>query len=86
MMLEFDSATLANLTAALDHGCKSLPPDFDTIENRKRLGDALLSAARSHRRSLVQLSEVAEDVVAGIVGGSSSSLGGAILQNLKKLL
>ena len=85
MMLEFDTSTLANLTAALDHGCKSLPPNFDTIENRKRLGDALVSAARSHRRSLPQLSEVAEDVVAEIVGSSSRSPGGAILQKLKQL-
>jgi hypothetical protein len=85
MMLQFDSSTLANLTAALDHGCKSLPPDFDTTENRKRLGDALLSAARSHRRSLVQLSEVAEEVVAEIVRGSGNSVAGAILQSLKGL-
>jgi hypothetical protein len=85
MMLEFDTSTLANLTAALDHGCKSLPPDLDTSENRKRLGDALLAAARSYRRSLPQLSEVAEDVVAEIVRSSSRSPGGVILQKLKQL-
>jgi hypothetical protein len=85
MMLEFDSSTLANLTAALDHGCKLFPPEFDTIENRKRLGDALLAAARAYRRSLPQLSEVAEDVVAEIVGTSGRSAGGVILQKLKQL-
>jgi len=59
-MLEFDSSTLANMTAALDQGCKSLSGDLDTTENRKRLGAALVSAARSGRRSLVQLTEVVE--------------------------
>jgi len=85
MMLDFDTSTLANMTAALDHGCKLLPADFDTAENRKRLGDAIISAARSHRRSLPQLSAVAEEEVAAIVGSSGTSIGNAILESVKRL-
>src|SRR5262245_43511585 len=43
------------------------------------------AAASSHRRSLPQLSGVAEDEGATIVTSSSTSLGSAILQTLKRL-
>jgi hypothetical protein len=66
-MLEFDTSTLANMTAALDHGCKMLCDDLGT-SNRKRVGDAIMAAARSYRRSLPQLIEVAEREVAEIRG------------------
>jgi len=82
-MLEFDSSTLANMTAALDHGCKMLPVQFDTAENRKRLGNAIVAAARSYKRSLPQLTEVAEGEVAAILGRSDSSFVGSILKRLK---
>jgi hypothetical protein len=82
-MLEFDSSTLANMTAALDHGCKMLPTQFDTAENRKRLGNALVSAARSHKRSLPQLIEVADGELAAILGRSDGSFVGSILTRLK---
>ncbi|MBI5320797.1 hypothetical protein [Bradyrhizobium sp.] len=67
-MLEFDSSTLANMTAALDHGCKMLSGDVDTAGNRKRIGDAIIAAARSYKRSLPQLNEVAESEAAAILG------------------
>jgi hypothetical protein len=82
-MLEFDSSTLANMTAALDHGCKMLPAQLDSAENRKRLGNALIAAARSHKRSLSQLIEVAEGEVAAILGRSDRSLVGSVLKRLK---
>jgi hypothetical protein len=85
-MLEFDSSTLANMTAALDHGCKMLAGDFDTSENRKRIGDAIVTAAKSQKRSLVLLSEVAEHEAAAILGQSRPSLVGSILKRLKPSL
>ena len=85
-MLEFDSSTLANMTAALDHGCKMLPPQFDTAENRKRLGNALIAAARSHKRSLPQLIEVAEGEVAAILGRPATSLVGSIQKMLERII
>jgi hypothetical protein len=85
-MLEFDTSTLANMTAALEQGCKLLPVEFDTAENRKRLGDAIISAARSHKRSLSQLTEVVADEVAAIHGKSGRSFGGSLLQGLKRII
>jgi hypothetical protein len=82
-MLEFDSSTLANMTAALDHGCKMLSGDLDTSENRKRIGDAIVAAAKSQKRTLVQFSEVAEHAAAAILGQSRPSLVGSILRRLK---
>jgi hypothetical protein len=71
-MLEFDSTTLANMTAALDQGCKLLPHELDTTDNRKRIGDAIMGAARSGKRTLVQLSEVAQGEVEAILGPKRS--------------
>lgn len=82
-MLEFENSTLANMTAALEHGCKMLAGDFDTPENRKRIGDALISAARSRKSSLIQLTEVAQEEAAAIIDGSRPSLSGSILKRLK---
>ena len=81
-MLEFENSTLANMTAALDHGCKMLSGDFDTSDNRKRIGDAIIAAARSHKRSLPQLVEVAEDEATAILGQSRSWLADKILKRL----
>jgi hypothetical protein len=85
-MLEFDSSTLANMTAALDQGCKMLPAQFDTAENRKRLGNAIIAAARSHKRSLPQLTEVAEGEVAAMLGRPATSPAGSILNGLKRIV
>jgi hypothetical protein len=74
------------MTAALDHGCKMLPPQFDTAESRKRLGNAIIAAARSHKRSLPQLIEVAEGEVAAILGRPATSLAGSILNGFKRIV
>lgn len=73
VMLEFDSSTLANMTAALDHGCKMLSGSCDTPANRKRIGDAIVVAAKSYKRSLIQLIEVAESEVSAIRGSGKIS-------------
>jgi hypothetical protein len=72
-MLEFDNSTLANMTAALDDGCKMLSGDSDTVRNRKRIGDAIIAAARSYKRSLPQLTEVAQREAAAILGHQEKS-------------
>lgn len=58
-MLEFDTNTLANMSAALDQACKLLSGEFDTKVNRKRIGDALVRGAKSGKRTLVELTDVA---------------------------
>lgn len=85
-MLEFDNSTLANMTAALDHGCKMLAGEIDTSENRKRIGDAIIGAAKSQKRSLVQLSEVAEREATAILGQPRPSIVDALLKRLKPAL
>lgn len=82
-MLEFESSTLANMTAALETGCKMLSGDFDTPENRKRIGDALIGAARLRKSSLLHLTEVAQEEAAAIIEGSRPSRAGSILKRLK---
>jgi hypothetical protein len=82
-MLEFDNSTLANMTAALDHACKMLSGDLDTADNRKRIGDAIIAAAKSHKRSLSQLIDVAEREATAILGPPQPSLVGAILKRFK---
>ena len=81
MMLELDSSTVANMTAALDHGCKMLA-DHDTTENRKRIGNALISAASSGKRSLHQLTEVANLEIDAICYKPNASVVAAILKTL----
>jgi hypothetical protein len=61
------------MTAALDDGCKMLSGASDTARNRKRIGDAIIAAARFYKRSLPQLTEVAQREAAAIVGHQEKS-------------
>ncbi|MCP4615883.1 MAG: hypothetical protein GY844_05560 [Bradyrhizobium sp.] len=85
-MLEFDNSTLANMTAALDHGCKLLSGEIDTSENRKRIGDAIIGAAKSQKRTLVHLIEAAEHEAGAILGRPRTSLVDSILKRFKPSL
>lgn len=71
-MLEFDNNTLANMSAALDQACKLLSTELDTTDNRKRIGDAIVGAAKSGRRTLVEFEDVAHREVEIILGPRSS--------------
>ena len=50
------------------------------------VGDAIVTAAKSQKRTLVQLSEVSEHEAAAILGQSRPSLVGSILKRLKPSL
>ena len=39
---EDGSNTIAKMTAALEYVCKKIPPDKDSNELRKRIGDAVV--------------------------------------------
>jgi hypothetical protein len=52
MLIEFDQTTMANMTAALDQVCRKIPPAKDSHETRKRIADAMVTCAKSGRRSL----------------------------------
>lgn len=77
-MLELDNSTLANLTAALDDACKKLSRDLDSSENRKRIGDALITAANAGKRTLIQFTEVAQREVRLISGSKPSAARSAL--------
>ena len=58
-MSEFNEHTLANMTTAVELGCKHLSGDFDTVQNRTRVSDAVVGAASSGKRTLAQFIDVA---------------------------
>jgi hypothetical protein len=71
-MLEFDTNTLAYMTAALEHACRKLKAD--TPEARKFVADKLVECAKSGRRSTAELIEVGEQAAAEAnAGGQISS-------------
>jgi len=41
-MSEFDNNTLVNMMTAIDLGCRHLSGNFDTVQNRTRIGDAIV--------------------------------------------
>ena len=85
-MLEFDNSTLANMTAALDDARKKLLlSGIDTSENRKRIGDALIAAANAGKRTLIQLTEVAQWEVR-LITGSKPSTGQSAFDWLRRRL
>jgi hypothetical protein len=55
MLTEFDQNTIANMTAALDYVCKTIPADRDSTELRKRIADKLIQSAQSGKRTLIDL-------------------------------
>jgi hypothetical protein len=55
MLTNFDQNTIANMTAALEYVCKKIPPDKDTQELRRRIGDMIIASASNGRRSLIDL-------------------------------
>ncbi len=72
-MLEFDTNTLAFMTAALEQSCKKLKDD--SPEARKFIAEKLKESARTGRRSMVALSEAGEAAVAQLNGSSVSTKG-----------
>ena len=77
-MLELDNSTLANMTAALDDACKKLSGERDTSENRKRIGNELIAAAKAGKRTLIQFTEVAQREVKLISGSKPSATQSAL--------
>jgi hypothetical protein len=61
-MLEFETSTLAFMTASLEQSCKKLRTD--TPEARRFIADKLKECARSGRVSQIALVETGEEAVA----------------------
>ena len=64
MLTEFDQNTIAHLTAALEHVCKRVPPEKDTHELRKRIGDAMIECAKNGMRTFIDFQNEGSRVLA----------------------
>jgi hypothetical protein len=65
-MLEFETSTLAFMTASLEQACKKLRTD--TPEARRFIADRLKECARSGRVGQIALTEAGEEAVAELNG------------------
>ena len=72
-MLEFDTNTLAFMTAALEQSCKKL--NDDSPDARKFIAERLKQCARTGRGSMAALSKAGDDAVAELNGSSGDSRG-----------
>ena len=73
-MAEFDNTTVTNMTTALDLGCKHLSGSFDTAQNRTRISDAIVGAAKSGKRTLAQFIDVSLNEAVAITGPKPSAI------------
>jgi hypothetical protein len=69
-MLEFNTNTLAFMTAALEQACRRLKND--TPAGRQFIANKLKECAKSGQVSLAALTEAAEDAVAHLNGEKKS--------------
>ena len=79
-MLEFNTNTLAFMTAALEQACRQL--ERDTPAGRQFIANKLKECARSGHVSLAALTEAAEDAVAQLNGKKRSSRRPGLLKQL----
>jgi len=77
-MLEFNTNTLAFMTAALEQACRQLKND--TPAGRQFIANKLKDCAKSGHVSLAALTEAAEDAVAQLNGEKTSSRAGFLKQ------
>jgi hypothetical protein len=77
-MLEFNTNTLAFMTAALEQACRQLKND--TPAGRQFIASKLKECARSGQVSAAALTEAAEDAVAQLNGEKKSSRAGFLKQ------
>jgi hypothetical protein len=77
-MLEFNTNTLAFMTAALEQACRQLKND--TPAGRQFIASKLKECAKSGQVSSAALNEAAEDAVAQLNGEKKSSRAGFLKQ------
>lgn len=82
-MLEFNTNTLAFMTAALEQACRKLKNDTPTA--RQFIADKLKECARGGQVSWAALTEAAEDAVAHLNGEKKSSNWRALLKRRFRL-
>ena len=74
MLTKMDQNTIAKMTAALEYVCKKIPPDKDSNELRKRIGDAIVECANSRNGSLSDFQNAGYEGVRGDHAAAESQL------------
>ena len=67
MLTKMDQNTIAKMTAALEYLSKKIPPDKESNELRKRIGDAAVECANSGNGSLSDLQNAESRVLEEIM-------------------
>ncbi len=80
-MLEFDTNTLAFMTAALEQACRQL--NSDTPAARRFIANKLNECAKGGQVSWAALTEAAEDAVAQLNGEKKSSGWGGLKRRFR---
>ena len=63
MLTKMDQNTIAKMTAALEYLSKKIPPDKESNELRKRIGDAIAECANSGNGSLSDFQKLGSKVL-----------------------
>ena len=80
-MLEFDTNTIAYMTAALENACRDLKND--TTEGRTYIADRLEECAKAGRTSKFALNQAAQKAVAELNGSRGVHSAANIIRRLK---
>lgn len=63
MLIDLDHTTLTYLTAALEGVCNKIPPEKDSSELRKRIGNAMIASAEANQRAFADFEEAGMKVL-----------------------
>jgi hypothetical protein len=73
MLTELDQNTIANMTAALEYVCKTIPAERDTHQLRKRIADAMIACANGGTRTFIDFQNAGLKALEEIVSPSRAS-------------
>src|SRR6516225_2484959 len=80
MLTKMDQNTIAKMTAALEYVCKKIPPDKESNELRKRIGDAIAECANSGNGLLSDFQNVGSKVLGDAAAESQLASPGSAIE------
>lgn len=80
MLTKMDQNTIAKMTAALEYVCKKIPPDKESNELRKRIGDAIAECANSGNGSLSDFQKLGSKVLGDAAAESQLAWPGSAIE------
>jgi hypothetical protein len=63
MLIDLDHTTLTYMAAALEGVCNKIPPEKDSSELRKRIGNAMIASAETNQRAFADFEEAGMKVL-----------------------